>query len=368
MALSNHYQFKQRVNAFYATFSNKINQFSYQAGLRGETSKLDGELLDRGQKFGYNYPDEIKNIWDGLFPSLFLTQQVANNVDVQLNYSRRIRRPNFWQLNPYIDINDPVNIRQGNPNLRPEFTNSFEFNYNNNYHGGNFLASIYYRNTLGDITQYSDTITAEQLRQLNNSAVDPNAILNTYINSKSQNRLGLDFTWQQKFGNLEIIPNINLQYRKVNADVGNLNLSNEGFNWEGKLITNYKIEDSTSWLFKNLGFQLTGEYQSPEVIPQGKRKERYSVDFAFKKDLLKEKKGTLTFSINDIFNTRRYGSIYDTENFYQDSYGRRNVRSFRVTFSYKFGDANFSLFKRKGSSADKDEEEAPPTTPSLHQN
>ena len=319
LPLSNHYKFQEVVNAFYMTFSNKINKFSYQAGLRAETSDFDGELVDRGQKFGYSYPSKIKNIWDALFPSLFLTQAISDRTDIQLNYSRRIRRPNFWQLNPFIDINDPVNIRQGNPALRPEFTNSFEFNYNKNYTGGNFLGAIYYRNTLGDITQYSDTISAAQYQQLNNAAVDPNAILNTFINSISQNRLGLDLTWQQNITkNLEIVPNVNLQYRKINADVNNRNLSNEGFNWEAKLITNYKIDAPNSWLFKNLGFQATGEYESPEVIPQGKRKEQYSIDFAMRKDMFKDKKGTLTFSINDVFNTRRFGTIYDTENFYQE--------------------------------------------------
>jgi hypothetical protein len=114
-------------------------------------------------------------------------------------------------------------------------------------------------------------------------------------------------------------------------------------------------------LFKNLGFQVTGEYESPEVIPQGKRKEQYSIDFAMRKDMLKDKKGTLTFSINDVFNTRRFGTIYDTENFYQDSYRRWNVRTFRITFSYKFGNSNFSLFRREGRPARGDEnKDAPP--------
>jgi outer membrane receptor protein involved in Fe transport len=347
LPLSNNYKFREVVNAFYVTFSNKVNKFSYQAGLRAETSNFDGELIDRQQKFGYNYPANLKSIWDALFPSLFLTQTIGDREDIQINYTRRIRRPNFWQLNPFIDISDPLNLRQGNPALRPEFTNSFELNYNKNYKKGNFLAAIYYRNTPGDITQYSDTISAAQYQQLNNAAVDPNAILNTFINSRSQNRLGLDLTMQQTIAkNLEIVPNANLQYRKVNVDVNNTNLSNQGFNWEAKLMTNYKIDAPRSWLFSNLSFQVTGEYESPEVIPQGKRKEQYSIDFALRKDMFKEKKGTLTFSINDVFNTRRFGTIYDTENFYQDSYRRRNVRSFRLTFTYKFGNSNFSLFKR----------------------
>jgi outer membrane receptor protein involved in Fe transport len=362
LPLSNNYKFRQVINAFYMTFSNKINKFTYQAGLRAEMSDFDGELVDRAQKFGYSYPEKLKNIWDALFPSLFLTQTIGDREDIQVNYTRRIRRPNFWQLNPFIDINDPVNLRQGNPALRPEFTNSFEVNYNKTYTGGNFLGAIYYRNTLGDITQYSDTITAAQYQELNNAAVDPNAILNTFINASSQNRLGLDLTLSQKIArNLEIVPNLNMQYSKVNARVNDLNLSNEGFNWEAKLITNYKIEAPKSWLFKNLSFQVTGEYESPEVIPQGKRKEQYSVDFALRKDFLKNNAGTLTFSMNDVFNTRRFGTIYDTENFYQDSYRRWNVRSFRVTFSYKFGSSNFSLFKRNGRpERDDNRDDSPP--------
>ena len=73
--------------------------------------------------------------------------------------------------------------------------------------------------------------------------------------------------------------------------------------------------------------------------------------------MFKEKKGTLTFSINDVFNTHRFGTIYDTENFYQDSYRRRNVRGFRITFTYKFGKSNFSLFKRRGERQGSDEDD-----------
>ncbi len=71
-----------------------------------------------------------------------------------------------------------------------------------------------------------------------------------------------------------------------------------------------------------------------------------SVDAALRKDFLKGNKGTFTFSVNDVFNSRRWGTIYDTDNFYQDSYRRRNVRSFRITFTYKFGKSDFNLFKR----------------------
>jgi len=154
---------------------------------------------------------------------------------------------------------------------------------------------------------------------------------------------------QHKAGkNFEITPTINLQYRTVKAKVNNLDLSNDGFNWEAKLISSYKIETKNKSIFNNLGFQFILDYESPSVIPQGKSKAEFDVDFAIRKDFLKDKKASLTFAINDLFNTRRWGTIYDTEQFYQDSYRRWNVRNFRVTFSYKFGDSKFSLSKNKG--------------------
>lgn len=348
LPLSNNYEYTQVVNAIYGTYSDKIGKFSYQAGLRAEYSKFDGLLIDSAFKFGYEYPRAIRNIWDALFPSLFITRELTEDDQLQFNYSRRIRRPNFWQLNPFIDINDPANLRQGNPALRPEFVNSFEVNYSHNYKSGNWLAVLYFRNNPDDITEFSDTISVEQYEQLKNAGVSPNAILNTYVNASTTNRYGAEFTVQQKFGkNFDLTPTLNLQYRTVNAAIAGANLSNEGFNWEVKMSANYKIESARSSFLNGLGFQLLGEYESARVIPQGERRPQYSVDYAMRKDFLKDNKATITFSINDLFNTRRWGTIYDTETFYQESYRRWNVRSFRLTFSYKFGKADFSFSKKR---------------------
>jgi outer membrane receptor protein involved in Fe transport len=357
LPLSNNYNYDELINAAYATYSNKLKKVSYQIGLRAEYSQFKGELPDSARKFGYEYPDAFKNIFDALFPSIFLTKELSDGEDIQINYTRRIRRPDFWRLNPFIDINDPVNLRQGNPNLRPEFTNSFEFNYNKKYVRGSFLGVIFYRNTQGDITQYSDTISAAQYQQLNNAAIDPNAILNTFINAQSTNSLGAELTLQHTLAkNFDIVPTIEMQYQKVNAKINDLDLSNEGFVYEAKLITNYKIETKRSKVFNNLGFQLIGEYESWEILPQGKRKPQYVLDAAIRKDFLKNK-ASLTFSVNDVFNSHRFGTIYDTETFYQDSYRRRNVRGFRLSFSYRFGDSNFKLLRRERESESGEEPE-----------
>ena len=357
LPLSNNYAYSERVHAAYISYSDKIKKFGYQAGLRAEVSKFEGELIDSVKTFGYRYPRNSRRFFDALFPSLFLTQQVGEQAELQVNYTRRIRRPNFFQLNPFIDINDPVNLRQGNPQLQPEFTNSFEFNYSQNYGKGNFLGVIYYRNTIGDFTRYSDTISTALYQQLNNAAIDPNAILNTFINASSSNEVGLEFTLQHRFSErFDITPTVDLQYQNLKAEVGDLGLSNSGVNWEGQLTLNYKILMEKRSLFRDLGFQLMGEYESREITAQGRNAAQYRVDFALRKDFLKEKKASFTFAINDVFNTHRFGNIYDTETFYQEGFRRRNVRNFRIGLSYKFGKENFSLFRKNEERGDREEE------------
>lgn len=355
LPLSNNYAYTEMVNAAYFTFSYKQKTFSFQSGLRAEHSKFSGELIDSAYKFAYENPNKIGKIWDALFPSFFITKKIGESDELQLNYTRRIRRPRFFQLNPLIDINDPINLQQGNPGLRPEYINSFELNYSRNYTNGNFLVMLYFSSNPNDITEYSDTITAAQYRQLNNAAVDPNAILHTFINAGTTKRYGAEFTLQHSIGkNFDITPNVDLEYRTVNAKVNKLDLSNEGFNWEAGLIINYKIETVKKSLFNNLGFQLNGNYESPQVIPQGRQIAEFDVDLAIRKDFLKDKKAAVTFALNDVFNSRRSGTIYDTEQFYQDSYRRGNVRNFRISITYKFGDANFS-FSKKGNGDGDDE-------------
>ncbi len=355
LPFSNNIAYKERIGAGYLNYGNKIEKWglSYQAGLRVELSDFKGVLLDSNKSFGYEYPGEIGDILKSIFPSLYLTKDLSKNTQLQLNYSRRIRRPNFWQLNPFVDISDPLNVRQGNINLIPETIHAFELNFNNTYDKGNFMISAYYRNNVDDITRYSDTITQEQLDALDNAAINPNAILNTFINADFTNRLGLEFNLQHKFNErFDIMPSVNFQYRHVKAQVGELNLDNKGFNWETQLTANYRVISKKKLLDK-FSFQLTGEYESPEVIPQGRTIAETRMDVAIRKDFLKNNKATLVFAIDDVFNSRRWGQNIETPRFKQESYSRWNVRQFKLTFSYRFGSNDFQfLNKRKGGGDD----------------
>lgn len=355
LPLSNHYSYQEQVHAAYFTFTDHLGNFGYQLGLRGEYSRFDGKLIDSATTFGYEYPSSLKHIWDALFPSVFLSQKLSEKDEIQLNYSRRINRPSFWQLNPFIDINDPQNIQQGNPALKPEFRNSLEFNYSKTYGStnNNLLVTLYYRNTTGDITRYSDTITAAQYEKLQNSAVDPNAILNTFINANSVNNTGVEVTLKQTImKGWDVTPSFSIFYRKVNAGIQNMDLSNEGSVWRTKVQSTYKFSPaSEKSALNNFSIQLDGRYISPRVIPQGKMLENYSVDLALKKDIFKDNTGSIVFGVSDLFDSQKRGVIYDTPSFYQESYSRWRTRSFRLTFSYRFGNADFKLFNKNGGNS-----------------
>ena len=131
-----------------------------QAGLRAESSIYSGALIDRDSSFTIAYPIS-------LFPSVFLTRQIGKGDQVQLAYTRRINRPNFFQTMPFTDFTDSLNLRRGNPQLIPEFTNSLELSYQHIFKKGNLLMSAYFKQATNLITTYQfaeyDATTGKEL-------------------------------------------------------------------------------------------------------------------------------------------------------------------------------------------------------------
>jgi outer membrane receptor protein involved in Fe transport len=349
LPLSNNYSYTENVNAAYFNYAGKWKSFSYQAGLRFELSDFNGLLIDSNAHFGYHFPEGLKHLGYAIFPSFFISKSFTENSDFQLSYSKRIRRPGFWQVNPYIDINDPMNIRLGNPQLKPEYTNSIEFNFFNRFKKeGSLLAALYFKNNVGDITLFSDTLSTALYQQLSEASISPDAILNSYINAGYTNRAGLEVIIEKKiFNNLDLSYSNELQYRVTKASTEKLILNNSGLNFETRLTGAYKFPAAPGNFFNAINLQLTAGYESPRIIPQGKIKGRFVSDFAVRKEFLKKRAASIVVSVNDLFNSQKFGTIYNTDKFYQDSYRRWNVRTFRVTFAYRFGNSKIDLFNKK---------------------
>src|SRR6185312_3305036 len=214
--LNSNYKYKDQVYAGYVTFSQMIHNFTYQVGGRLESSNYKGELVDSNKTFKNSYPLSF-------FPSVFLTQKINDKEDLQLNYSRKINRPNFWQLIPYYDFSDPLNISVGNANLVPEFTNLLELSYNLNFkNGNNIIATAYYRGTNNLISRY------QYWDKNPNPAYNDSVFISSYVNANSSEAYGLEITSLNKLAPWwSLTTNVNLYNSKINGSNLGQNINNQ---------------------------------------------------------------------------------------------------------------------------------------------
>ncbi len=329
--LSSNYDVDDIVNAAYINYSAYLFAgITYQAGFRVEQTYFVANLLDRNQSFEYKYPNGTSNLINAIFPSLFLSKKFNTKHEMQLNFSRKINRPNFMQIMPFIMFSDRQNYRMGNPALAPEFINIAEANYNYFFGVGNLFTSLFFRHQDNAITNYVYALPS-----------DSSILVSTFINGKNSYNFGMENNLKFSFLNkkLDFTVNYNILYTDISANSGSSgNLQNSGITWNTKGILSYKFP-------KSITAQINGGYEAPKIIPQGKTLDVYSMDISVSKDFGK----ALTFSLtlNDVFNTKRWGSVYDTENFYQDFSRRWETRFLRVNFTWRFGEMDVSLFKRK---------------------
>lgn len=344
------YKSNDEVYAAYASFSSQIKTFGYQLGLRAESSNYHGEMTQTHEVFDIKFPISF-------FPSVFLSQKLGETQSLQLNYSRRINRPNFWQLTPFTDSSDRLNPSKGNPALKPEFTNSLELSYEKTFKNkGNFLASIYYKQT-------TDLITRYQIPSQDANGND--VLLSTYINANSSYVGGLELTSRMNlFKWWEFTPNFNLYTSDVKIGIPGVT--------DQPSLTSYFIKVNNSFkLPKNVTIQLSGDYQSKTVLPpggsgggsrgnfgggmfggptsasQGYVRPNYGVDVAVRYEFLKNRAASVSVNMNDIFRTRRSDIHSESDFFSQDSFRRRDPQVLRVNFNWRFGKFDPNLFKRK---------------------
>jgi len=362
--ISSRYKYTDAVYAAYTTYSFRVNKWSYQLGLRAESSNYTGTLLNSkgadSATFSVKFPLS-------LFPSAFITYKIDEKQDFQINYSRRVNRPNFFQLMPFPDYSDPQNINVGNAGLSPEFTNSFEMSWNNAYKkGANFLATAFYKHSTNLITRYV-------YRDANALIPGDSAFFSTFINANSARSFGLELTNKMSVTPWwEMTVNLNIFNSKINATVpGQPDLVQEQWSWFTKMNNTFKVA-------KGLSIQLSGDYQAKTVLPQssggggrgggggmmfgggpqsgaqGFNLPRYGFDLAIRKEFTWKngRSGNLTLSMNDIFRTQLFQSYSESSFFNQTNQRRRDPQVLRLNFSYRFGKFDASLFKRKNTKAD----------------
>ena len=328
--MSNRYLIDDMVNAAYINYNDKtIWDISYQAGLRFEQSYYSGKITDKDQSFSYNYPSTADDILKSLFPGIYLSKKFKKNQEWQVNFSRKIQRPNFFQLMPFVMFADRQNYRIGNPQLKPEFRNIAEVNYNKTFTKGSYLGSGYFRYEEQPITDVAYP-----------SVDNPDVLVNTTINGKNSIRYGMEHTFKYTIvKNLDATLNFNAFYIYIKGLVvaNEPEVKAEGFAFNAKAILSYKFP-------KQITLQVNGNYESPRILLLGATIPVYSMDVSLNK--MFGTKWILTATLSDAFNTRRMGAHYETPYYLQDLSRRREARYFRLSVTYLFGKMDASIFKK----------------------
>lgn len=331
-AMSNHYKIDDIINAAYFNYSAKtFFGIGYQAGLRFEQSYYSGKIADKNLAFSYSYPSNSNDILKSLFPAIYFSKKLKKNQELQLNVSRKIQRPNFFQLMPFVMFADNQNRRIGNPQLKPEFRNISEINYNKIFSKGSYLGSGYFRYEEQPITE---------IAYFSPNPGESTVLINTTINGKNSFRYGIENTVKLTFfKNLDVTLNANAFYIYIKGLVveNQPEVTAEGYAYNTKGTISYKFP-------KNITLQVNGNYESPRILLLGYSKPIYSIDVSL--NYMIKTKWILNATLSDAFNTRVSGTHYETPYYVQDLSRRRETRYVRFTISYLFGKMDASIFKR----------------------
>lgn len=311
------YKYDEQVYAGYVTLGQKQGKFKYQAGLRAEQAYQLPYLVSEDLKFTNEYFE--------LYPSAHLKYEPKEKQELSLSYSRRINRPRSSQMNPFSNFSDPFNLRKGNPDLKPEFIDSYDFAYSIDKNKLNITTSLYYRYT---------TNVIQRLREYyadNTSAV-------VFSNINESKSVGFEFILGYKpfkwFRNTLSINGNNIRYTDPSIEItGDQNRLNWGLKYMG----------AVDFWKKTMSVQVNVNYFAPRFVPQGMIQRLGGVNIATEKRL--NDSWLIGLRVTDVFD--RQGFILDLSQEKVDQTANYKWLSRRVYFNvvYKFGQVETSKTK-----------------------
>ena len=342
----NRFIYDMDLHSLYGTFTYKWDKFGIMTGLRGEYWKVNTESYTWEQEHDATKRTQpFKKDYFQLFPSVFLSYQFTDNDQLQLNYTRRLRRPWGGQLNSFKDTRDATTVSFGNPELTPEFSNSFSLNYLKTWTEHSLMVSAYYRPT-------SDVI-----QRINWQNQSDGLMYTTSENVAKSLSEGLEVVIKNRlFRILDLTTTANAYYYKI-----------DGFTYviDGQTITgnddhnfsfNARMTASLTLPY-DISIQLNGFYRARQVITQGYRKPSYALDFGARKNFF-NKMLTLSINCRDVLNSRRWENFTESDTFTRHQLNRRRSRQVNFTLTYNFG--NQKLKKRPRNESEEEEEDSSP--------
>lgn len=324
-SISNKYKYNEMINGAYVIFSGAVKKvMNYKAGVRVENTSIAIQQNVGNQSYKQKYFD--------YFPSASLSFNLPKNHSLSVAYSKRINRPNAYQLNPFGDYSDPYNILTGNPKLKPAYTHALEFTYLKNIsikpskRDSTFQRSIFFSATAYTRFAYNVFTRFRIVDTLGHSVVNFDNL------SKGQN-IGVEFTGRFamfRWWNFVLYANLFENKIKGNVPNGEVDASTNSFQYNLRLMNNFSIG-------KNASIQFMVFYRSKVKFLQGEIRPMVFANIGVKYDFLKNNRASIAVNVSDVFHTQYFGvSTYGT-------YFSGNVKRYwestvgNIVFTYRFG-------------------------------
>ncbi|CAN5549518.1 outer membrane beta-barrel family protein [soil metagenome] len=319
IGVSNRFIYKENIGAGYFTFKTKLADISIKAGVRGEYSNVSGDVSGQNLNFDKNYFD--------LFPSVNISKKIGMADQIKFNYTRRLNRPNSWNLNPFITRFDPTNVSQGNPELDPEYTNSFELGYSKFITSFSITPTFFYRKKSNVISRYA-------------ILTDSNVTYTTYKNFDSKSEYGMDLIIGGSITKWWSL-NTTLSYYKTEFPSGITQSSdgNSGYSYKANVSTNFVLP-------YGMNLNVFYMYNGDMVNAQGTSKGAKFMQISLGKSILQDK-GNLYLGVHDALNQMGFESEIEGPGFRQTYKSFNEARNVSLSFTYRFGKMDNKPPKKK---------------------
>lgn len=312
---SNHFRYEEQIHAAYVNFQSTLGKFGIQAGLRGEYTRSQGHQITTSLLTTRSYFQ--------LFPSVFVYRRMGEEHEFQASYSRRIERPDYADLNPFRVFRDPLLFYQGNPLLKPELINSFQLSHS---FRSKFTTAISYSRTQDVMTWMNG-----QIDSLNTTFEMPQ-------NLSSLVNYGISFTAAVSVGEWWTATHFANVYRNIYSGTGDAGMFD-------RAATSFSFNSQNTFRAgAGYSMELNGFYDGGSVYGISRYRSNYMVSAGVQKVIL-EKKATLKFMVNDIFQSRQFRERTLYGGIDMNTHVDRDSRRAMFSFSYRFG--NQILIKRE---------------------
>lgn len=303
---SNHFLYDENITAIYGTYTSRIRKIGFSAGLRAEMANTNARVADS---------TDNKKTYYSIFPTAAVSYKFSKTQELQVTYSKRINRPSFHDLNPYIDYENYPNLRGGNPYLDPEYIHSFELSYAWYGKKGSFIPSMYYKKVNDVISRYR--------QQLSDTV-----FLMTTANYNSAQSFGFEAIFTRtltKFWKA----NVNGSFYRSIIDGSNVetSITGESFGWNARMNNNFTLP-------KGFDLQWSFNYNGPRFTGQGTRLAFFASEIGVKKTFF-NKKLTVSGRVSDLFSSMKFGMKFEDDTYKQTMKRIPEGRIFWIGITWK---------------------------------